>query len=113
MSCASCGRASSSQKTAGAPLARARDTASFTQSRTDASVTRHMRHRSPAATSRSRSVAPALDTTRMRPFAAATNVLSCEPYSSAFCAMRPTFGTLPMVLGSKAPFALQSSITTW
>ena len=32
---------------------------------------------------------------------------------SAFCAIRPTFGTLPMVLGSSAPCCLQKSITAW
>ena len=37
-------------------------------------------------------------------------VLSWEPYSSAFCAIRPTFGTLPMVVGSNAPLVLQKLI---
>ena len=32
-----------------------------------------------------------------------SKVLSCEPYSSAFCAISPTFGVVPMVAGSKAP----------
>ena len=34
---------------------------------------------------------------------AISKVLSWLPYSSAFCAIRPTFGTEPMVAGSKAP----------
>jgi hypothetical protein len=54
-----------------------------------------------------------LSVTRTTPSALIWKVLSCEPYSSAFCAIRPTFGTLPMVVGSKAPLALQSSITAW
>ncbi len=49
---------------------------------------------------------------RIVPAAFAMKVLSCEPYSSAFFAMRPTFGTLPMVFGSKAPFFWQSSMIT-
>jgi hypothetical protein len=36
-----------------------------------------------------------------------SNVLSCEPYSSAFWAMSPTLATLPMVAGSNAPFSRQ------
>ena len=51
--------------------------------------------------------------TRTVPSAGIWKVLSCEPYSSAFCAIRPTLGTLPIVAGSNAPFALQSSITAW
>ena len=43
-----------------------------------------------------------------RPRAAISKVLSCEPYSSAFCAISPTFGTLPIVDGSSAPWAWQS-----
>ena len=34
-----------------------------------------------------------------------------EAYSSAACAMRPTFGTEPMVFGSRAPCFLQKSMT--
>ena len=49
-------------------------------------------------------------TTRTVPSAGISKVLSCEPYSSAFCAISPTFGTDPMVLGSNAPWALQSSM---
>ena len=92
---------------------RARVTASFTQSRTGASLVWHMRQRSPAATACSSSTLPSASTTRTVPSRGNWKVLSCEPYSSAFCAIRPTLGTLPIVAGSKAPFALQSSITTW
>ncbi len=110
---ASCARVSSSQKTAGVAEARARVTASFTQSRIATSLVWHARQMSPASTSCSMTVSPPLVTTRTRPAAGSSKVLSCEPYSSAFCAMRPTFGTEPMVAGSKAPFARQSSMTVW
>ena len=46
------------------------------------------------------------------PGAAISNVLSCEPYSSAFCAIRPTFGVVPIVAGSNAPFSRQKSIVS-
>ncbi len=68
---------------------------------------------SPAATSCSMIALPAASTTRTVPAAAISKVLSWLPYSSAFWAMRPTFGTEPMVAGSKAPWARQSSTTTW
>ena len=48
---ASCPRFASSQKTAGVPAARARVTASFTQSRIAMSLVWHMRKMSPACTS--------------------------------------------------------------
>ena len=35
--------------------------------------------------------------------------MSCEPYSSAFCAMSPTFGVVPIVAGSNAPCSRQWS----
>ena len=111
ITCRSCARFLSSQNTAGAPVARARVTASFTQSRTAASFAWHMRKMSPSSTFCSRSVAPVSSfTTRIVPLPGAMNVLSCEPYSSACCAMRPTFGTLPIVAGLKAPFLRQSSM---
>jgi hypothetical protein len=47
------------------------------------------------------------------PLPAAKNVLSCEPYSSAFFAISPTFATLPIVEGSNCPLRWQSSITAW
>ena len=56
---------------------------------------------------------PLASTTRTVPSLGISKVLSCEPYSSAACAIRPTFGTEPIVAGSKAPFARQSSITAW
>ncbi len=83
-------RFSSSQNTAGEPVARARLTASFTQSRMGTSLAWHMRKMSPGSTGCSRSVVPAASTTRMVPSAGAMKVLSWEPYSSAFWAIRPT-----------------------
>ena len=73
----------------------------------------HMRKMSPASTFCSSSVAPEASTTRIVPARGAMKVLSCEPYSSAFCAIRPTLGTLPMVAGSKAPFFWQFSMISW
>ena len=108
----SCARVRSSQNTAGAPVARARSTASRTQSRTGASLVWHARQMSPASTSCSISVLPALSTTRTRPLAAISNVLSWLPYSSAFCAIRPTFGVVPIVAGSNAPCSRQKSIVS-
>ena len=113
MSSASCGRYWSSQKTAGVAEARARVTASLTQSRTAASFTRHARQMSPCSTVWAMRMLPAASTMRMVPEAFAWKVLSWLPYSSAACAMRPTFGTLPMVRGSSAPFSRQKSITAW
>ena len=59
------------------------------------------------------STSPAASTTSTLPAAPISKVLSWLPYSSAFCAMRPTLGTEPMVVGSKAPLARQSSMTAW
>ena len=39
-------------------------------------------------------------------------VLSWLPYSSAFCAIRPTFGVVPIVAGSNAPCSRQKSIVS-
>ena len=72
-----------------------------------------MRQMSPGSTACSSSVVPAVSTTRTVPAAGISKVLSWEPYSSAACAMSPTLGTEPIVAGSKAPWARQSSITTW
>ncbi|KAG1316881.1 hypothetical protein G6F63_015893 [Rhizopus arrhizus] len=113
MTCASWARAASSQNTAGVLLRRARSTASFTQSWIGASLVWHMRQMSPASTACSNTTLPASSVPLTTPSAAIWKVLSCEPYSSAFCAIRPTFGTEPMVAGSKAPCALQSSMTAW
>jgi hypothetical protein len=106
---ASWARVSSSQNTAGQPVARARVTASLTQSRIGASLVWHMRQMSPSSTSCSRSVVPSPSTTFTVPGAAISKVLSWEPYSSAFCAMRPTFGTVPIVVGSNWPCSRQKS----
>ena len=93
-------RLSSSQKTAGVCEARARVTASLTQSRIGASLVWQARQMSPAATSWTIRTSPAALTTSTRPADAISNVLSWLPYSSAFCAIRPTFGTEPIVVGS-------------
>ena len=55
---------------------------------------------------------PSSSSTRTVPAAAISKVLSCEPYSSAFCAIRPTFGVVPIVAGSKAPCSLQKAIVS-
>ena len=111
ITCASCARLASSQNTAGVLVRRARRTPSLTQSWIGASLTWHMRKMSPVSTGRSSSTVPSSATTRTVPSAGISNVLSCEPYSSACCAISPTFGTEPIVLGSNAPCALQSSMT--
>lgn len=113
MSVASCARPSSSQNTAGLPVARARVTASLTQSWIGRSLVWQARKMSPSATSCSRTTLPAASTRRTVPAVRISKVLSWLPYSSAFCAMRPTFGTEPIVDGSKAPLARQSSMTAW
>ena len=56
---------------------------------------------SPASTACSIKTSPARFTTRTVPSAGISNVLSCEPYSSAACAIRPTLGTEPMVAGRR------------
>ncbi len=68
---------------------------------------------SPADTACSSSTVPAPSTTRTVPSTGISNVLSCEPYSSAAWAISPTLGTEPIVAGSNAPLARQSSTTTW
>ncbi len=97
---ASCARVSSSQNTAGSPVARARVTASFTQSLIGASLVWQARKMSPAETVCSISAVPFWSTRRTVPVTGTSKVLSWLPYSSAFCAIRPTFGTEPMVDGS-------------
>jgi len=114
MSERSCARSSLSQKMAAAPVARARETASLTQSWIGASFVWHMRQMSPCSTSCEKTVSSvALSTTRITPFDATSNVLSCEPYSSAFCAMSPTFETAPIVDTSNLPLTWQSSTIAW
>ena len=56
---------------------------------------------------------PEPSTTWTVPARSMTKVLSWLPYSSAFWAISPTFGTEPIVVGSNAPWARQSSRTTW
>lgn len=113
ITCASWARVSSSQNTAGTPVARARVTASLTQSWIGRSFTWQARKMSPWETCCSRTALPAWSTRRTVPVTGISKVLSWLPYSSAFCAMRPTFDTEPMVDGSYAPCARQSSMTTW
>ncbi len=97
---ASWARVSSSQKIAGSPVARARVTASFTQSRTGTSLVWHIRQMSPAPTVCSRTTAPSASTTRTVPVDGISKVLSWLPYSSAARAIRPTLETDPIVAGS-------------
>src|SRR6478735_3270359 len=104
-------RLSSSQNTAGVPEARARVTASLTQSRIGASLVWQARQMSPASTSWEVSTSPAASTTSTLPPEATSTVLSWLPYSSAFWAINPTLGTEPIVVGSEAPWARQSSMT--
>ena len=82
------------------PVARARVTASLTQSRIGTSLVWQARQMSPAETACSSSAAPEPSTTRTVPSAGISNVLSWLPYSSAAWAMRPTLGTEPIVAGS-------------
>ncbi len=67
---------------------------------------------SPSSTLCSSNVLPDASTMRIVPLPGALKVLSCEPYSSAACAIKPTLGTLPMVFGSSAPCFLQNSTTS-
>ncbi len=62
---------------------------------------------SPSETSCSSFTAPEESRTRTTPPSAISNVLSWLPYSSAFCAISPTFGVVPIVVGSNAPCAWQ------
>ena len=110
----SCGRYGSSQNTVGMPELRARVTASLTQSRMGASLTWHMRQMSPFSTFWLSSTSPVSRWTMLAtPASGTSKVLSCEPYSSACCAIRPTLGTVPMVRGSKLPCHLQKLIISW
>ncbi|SKF96295.1 Uncharacterised protein [Mycobacteroides abscessus subsp. abscessus] len=72
-----------------------------------------MRQTSPACTCWLTSRLPPASVTSTVPSAGMVKVVGCDPYSSAFWAIRPTFGTEPMVAGSRAPLALCSSTTAW
>jgi hypothetical protein len=99
---------------AGMPDLRARVTASLTQSRIGASLTWHMRQMSPCSTFCVSSTSPVARSTMLAtPSSGFSKVLSCEPYSSACWAIRPTLGTVPMVFGSKLPLVLQKLIISW
>ena len=90
------------------PESRALVTASFTQSRIGASLTTGMRQMSPSSTFWVSSTSPvSLSTMLATPSSGISKVLSWLPYSSAFCAIRPTLGTVPMVVGSNWPWVLQ------
>ena len=78
-----------------------------------ASLVWHMRKMSPESTATSKTTAPEGSVTRTVPAAGISKVLSWLPYSSAAWAIRPTLDTDPMVAGSKAPLARQSSMVTW
>src|SRR5690606_27054715 len=109
MSSASCALFLSSQKRVGILVAFALVMASLTQSWIGASLTWHILHISPVSTLCSIRVVPVFwSITDTVPLEGISKVLSCEPYSSAFCAISPTLGTVPMVVGSKAPCSLQN-----
>ena len=82
-------------------------------SASEASLVWQARQMSPGATSCDMSPVPLPSTTSTRPAPEISKVLSWLPYSSAFWAIRPTFGTEPIVVGSKAPLTRQSSMTVW
>jgi GntP family gluconate:H+ symporter len=82
-------------------------------SASEASLVWQARQMSPGATSCDMSTVPLPSTTSTRPAPEISKVLSWRPYSSAFWAIRPTFGTEPIVVGSKAPLTRQSSMTVW
>ncbi len=73
---ASWARPSSSQNTAGAPVARARVTASLTQSRIGTSLVWHIRQMSPSETTCSSTTSPLSSTTRTVPVRGISKVLS-------------------------------------
>ncbi|SHV36511.1 Uncharacterised protein [Mycobacteroides abscessus subsp. abscessus] len=110
----SCGRSVSSQNTTFIPDSRPRVTASLTQSWIAASVTTGMRQISPSSTFCVSSTSPvSTSTMSATPASAISKVLSWLPYSSAFCAIRPTLGTVPMVLGSNWPWVFTKLIISW
>jgi len=74
------------------------------------SLARDILQISPASTRCSISTRPEAMTTRTVPSDGISNVVGWDPYSSAFWAIRPTLGTLPMVAGSKAPYFWQFSM---
>ena len=81
---------------------------SFTQSSITGRLVWHMRQMSPGSTScciSTRPVCPSVTT--IVPACSISNVLSCEPYSSAAYAISPTFGVEPIVAGSNAPYTQQ------
>src|SRR5690625_3733434 len=110
---ASWARSASNQKMGGVWVARARVTASLTQSRTGTSLVWVARQMSPVAPWWLISTLPAASTTSTVPSYSMMKVLSWEPYSSAFWAIIPTLGTVPMVVGSNAPLTRQSWMTAW
>ncbi len=99
MSCASCARLASSQNTAGVLVRRAR------HRELDPVLDRRvldLAHAEDVAgldLPASIRTLPSSATTLTVPSAGMRKVLSCEPYSSAACAIKPTFGTVPIVFG--------------
>src|SRR5690606_26398623 len=104
----------SSQNTAGVSVALALETANLTQSWIGASLTWHILQISPCSTLWLIKLSPeGMLITLTVPAWGISKVLSWEPYSSAFWAISPTLGTVPMVVGSKAPCFLQKSMVAW
>ena len=104
----------SSQNNTVMPEARARVTASLTQSRIAASLVTGIRQMSPSSTFCVNNTSPvSMSTMSATPSSGISNVLSWLPYSSAACAIRPTFGTVPMVVGSNWPWVLQKLMISW
>ena len=111
MSSASWARFASSQKAAG-PVALWRAMPSWIQSRIGAFFAVAERQMSPFSTACSCSTSPLASTIRTVPSAGSSKVVGCEPYSSAFCAIRPTFDTAPAVVTSSAPVSLKKLIAS-
>ena len=113
ISCLSWDLSLSSQNTVGKPVDFALFIASFIQSLIASFLTRHILQISPVETMWVNKILPSLLSTHTFPFSFISKVLSCDPYSSAFFAIRPTFWTVPIVAGWNAPFFLQKSMVAW
>ena len=112
ISSASCGLFESSQNIAGEPVILALLTANFTQSLMAVSRVKHILQISPSSTFCSIILLPFASIIEIAPLPLPTKVCGCEPYSWAFLAISPTFETVPIVEGLKAPFSLQNSIVS-
>jgi hypothetical protein len=109
ISSASWARVSSSQKIASQPSAFCRSMARFTQSTIGSLLAEAERQMSPFSTLCSCSTCRHRGSSARCP-AGISKVVGWEPYSSAFCAIRPIFCTVPAVAGSSFPFFLKNSI---